>query len=104
MHQQKLEYPRVGKKMQLIFPIRSADSAEASHLRKQSVLMEAAIIRGSSIPGVSYACSGFGVGAYFSKTDWHSENYWWSYFPPLNRHANYDLSKYANRWGAFVYP
>jgi alpha-L-fucosidase len=50
----------------------------------------------------TFRSKGFGIGAYFSKPDWHSENYWWSYFPPLNRRANYNLGKYQDRWDAFV--
>src|SRR4029078_2742338 len=44
---------------------------------------------------------GFGIGAYFSKPDWHNENYWWPYFPPLDRNVNYDPTKYPERWKAF---
>ncbi|MDR2561203.1 MAG: alpha-L-fucosidase [Holophagales bacterium] len=50
----------------------------------------------------TFRSKGFGIGAYFSKPDWHSENYWWPYFPPLNRRANYSLAKYPERWNAFV--
>lgn len=45
---------------------------------------------------------GLGIGAYFSKPDWHSENYWWPRFPPKDRHANYDPAKYPERWKGFV--
>jgi N-acetyl-beta-hexosaminidase/alpha-L-fucosidase len=41
------------------------------------------------------------VGAYFSKPDWHNENYWWPYFPPKDRNVNYDPRKYPERWNAF---
>ncbi|WP_167443709.1 alpha-L-fucosidase [Chryseobacterium elymi] len=44
---------------------------------------------------------GFRIGAYFSKPDWHSENYWWPYFPPKDRNVNYDPKKYPERWEAF---
>jgi len=44
---------------------------------------------------------GFLVGAYFSKPDWHSEFYWWPYFPPKDRNVNYDPAKYPERWAAF---
>ena len=44
---------------------------------------------------------GFGIGAYFSKPDWHNENYWWPYFPPLDRNVNYDPTKFPERWKAF---
>ncbi|MBS1915632.1 MAG: alpha-L-fucosidase [Bacteroidetes bacterium] len=43
----------------------------------------------------------FLIGAYFSKPDWHSENYWWPYFPPKDRNVNYDPKKYPERWNAF---
>jgi alpha-L-fucosidase len=41
------------------------------------------------------------IGAYFSKPDWHSENYWWPYFPPKDRNVNYDPAKYPDRWQKF---
>ncbi len=44
---------------------------------------------------------GFATGAYFSKPDWHNENYWWPYFPPKDRSTNYDPKKYPQRWDAF---
>ncbi len=44
---------------------------------------------------------GFKVGAYFSKPDWHSDDYWWSYFPPKDRNVNYDPKKYPERWENF---
>jgi len=44
---------------------------------------------------------GFSIGAYFSKPDWHSDNYWWPYFPPRDRNVNYEVKKYPERWKAF---
>ncbi|MGZ8550759.1 MAG: alpha-L-fucosidase [Chitinophagaceae bacterium] len=44
---------------------------------------------------------GFSIGAYFSKPDWNSENYWWPYFPPKDRNVNYEVKKYPERWKAF---
>ncbi|HEV2354862.1 MAG TPA: family 20 glycosylhydrolase, partial [Puia sp.] len=44
---------------------------------------------------------GFMTGAYFSKPDWHSPDYWWPYFPPKDRNVNYDPVKYPERWSAF---
>lgn len=43
----------------------------------------------------------FGIGAYFSKPDWHSPYFWWPYFPPLDRYPNYDEAKYPRRWQQF---
>lgn len=44
----------------------------------------------------------FMTGAYFSKPDWHSEDYWWSYFPPKDRNESYDREKYPDRWKRFT--
>jgi alpha-L-fucosidase len=44
---------------------------------------------------------GFGIGAYFSKADWHCPDYWWPYFPPFDRNVNYDIKKYPQKWEAF---
>src|ERR1700754_838835 len=43
----------------------------------------------------------FMIGAYFSKPDWHTQNYWWNYFPPKDRNVNYDPKKYPERWQKF---
>ena len=43
----------------------------------------------------------FLVGAYFSKPDWHNEDYWWPYFATPNRMSNYDPKKYPERWKRF---
>lgn len=46
----------------------------------------------------SFRNEGFKIGAYFSKPDWHTEYYWWPYFPPKDRNVNYDPAKYPERW------
>lgn len=43
----------------------------------------------------------FMLGVYFSKPDWHSEDFWWSYFPVKDRGVNYDIKKYPERWKRF---
>ena len=45
---------------------------------------------------------GFMIGAYFSKPDWHNENYWWPNFATPDRNVNYDIKKYPERWQKFV--
>ena len=45
---------------------------------------------------------GFMIGAYFSKPDWHSPDYWWPYFATPDRYPNYDVRKYPDRWARFV--
>jgi alpha-L-fucosidase len=49
----------------------------------------------------AFRSRGLGIGAYFSKPDWHSPDYWWPYFPPRDRNVNYDVKKYPERWKAF---
>lgn len=44
---------------------------------------------------------GFMTGAYFSKPDWHTPDYWWKYFPPKDRNVSYDPKKYPERWQAY---
>ena len=44
---------------------------------------------------------GFMTGAYFSKPDWHSTDYWWPYFPPKDRNVNYDPAKHPDKWNAY---
>jgi alpha-L-fucosidase len=41
------------------------------------------------------------VGTYFSKPDWSSDYYWWSYFPTPDRHVNYNPAKHPERWKQF---
>lgn len=45
---------------------------------------------------------GFLVGAYFSKPDWHSPDYWWPNFPATDRNVNYDPARYPDRWNRYV--
>ncbi|GAB3027512.1 alpha-L-fucosidase [Niabella terrae] len=44
---------------------------------------------------------GMMIGAYFSKPDWHSENYWWPVYATPNRNNNYDIRKFPWRWEQF---
>jgi alpha-L-fucosidase len=44
---------------------------------------------------------GLWTGAYFSKPDWHSDDYWWRNFPPKDRSVNYLPTKHPERWQAF---
>jgi len=45
---------------------------------------------------------GFMIGAYFSKPDWHSENFWWPKYATPDRNVNYNIQKYPWRWNAFT--
>ncbi len=45
---------------------------------------------------------GLWAGAYFSKPDWHNENYWSPYFPPFDRNVNYDPELYPEKWEKYT--
>jgi len=44
---------------------------------------------------------GFGVGAYFSKPDWHSPDFWAPEWATPDRNVNYSIGKYPERWQRF---
>ncbi len=44
---------------------------------------------------------GFWTGAYFSKPDWHSDDYWAQEWATPNRNVNYSITKYPDRWQRF---
>ncbi|HOD84193.1 MAG: Alpha-L-fucosidase [Planctomycetes bacterium ADurb.Bin126] len=46
--------------------------------------------------------AGFPIGAYFSKSDWHSPYYWDPSAPARTRNPNYDTLKEPEKWGKFV--
>jgi len=50
----------------------------------------------------AFRAEGFWTGAYFSKPDWHSENYWWPNFATPDRNVNYSIKAYPERWEDFV--
>jgi alpha-L-fucosidase len=50
----------------------------------------------------SFRKQSFGIGAYFSKPDWHNQDYWAPEWATPNRDVNYDTRKYKERWQKFV--
>ena len=50
----------------------------------------------------AFRAEGFGIGCYFSKSDWHSPYYWSPESTPLDRNPNYDTAKEPERWAKFV--
>ncbi len=44
----------------------------------------------------------FGIGAYFSKADWHHADYWSPRWATPTRNNNYDVRKYPDTWKRFV--
>jgi len=45
---------------------------------------------------------GFGIGAYFSKSDWHCPWYWDKARPIRDRNPNYDTLAEAEKWATFT--
>lgn len=45
--------------------------------------------------------NGFGIGAYFSKPDWHSPYYWNPYWAHADRNVNYSIEKHPDLWARF---
>lgn len=45
---------------------------------------------------------GMWTGAYFSKPDWHNENYWNPAWPPRDRNVNYAIEEHPEKWAAFT--
>lgn len=50
----------------------------------------------------AFRAEGLWTGAYFSKPDWHCENYWAPYFPPFDRNVNYDPGLHPEEWEKYV--
>ncbi|MEZ5105095.1 MAG: alpha-L-fucosidase [Draconibacterium sp.] len=50
----------------------------------------------------AFRAEGLWAGAYFSKPDWHNENYWDPTFPPLDRNVNYDPAEHPDKWEKYV--
>ena len=41
------------------------------------------------------------LGTYFSKADWHSQDYWWDTYSGHRRGVNYNIQKFPWRWERF---
>ncbi|MBN2653441.1 MAG: alpha-L-fucosidase [Spirochaetales bacterium] len=50
----------------------------------------------------SFRDQDFMIGAYFSKSDWHSPWYWHKDFPVVDRNVNYNPKRYPNLWNNFI--
>jgi len=49
----------------------------------------------------AFRARGLGIGAGFSKPDWHSPDYWAPEWATPDRNVNYDPSRYPKRWKRF---
>ncbi len=45
---------------------------------------------------------GFGIGVYYSKSDWHHPGYWAPEWPHRDRNVNYDIKEHPDKWATFV--
>lgn len=45
--------------------------------------------------------SGFWIGLYFSKPDWHHPDYWAPEWATPDRNVNYDINEHPDRWNRF---
>jgi alpha-L-fucosidase len=50
----------------------------------------------------AFRARGFGIGAYFSKSDWHCPHYWSPDHPARTRNPNYDTHAEPEKWEQFV--
>ncbi len=50
----------------------------------------------------SFRARGFGIGAYYSKSDWHHPGYWSPELPHPDRNVNYDTAAHPEKWATFV--
>jgi alpha-L-fucosidase len=50
----------------------------------------------------AFRAQGFGIGAYYSKSDWNHPGYWAPEWPHPDRNVNYDITKYPEKWATFV--
>ena len=44
----------------------------------------------------------FKIGAYYSITDWHHDDFWWKYMPPKDRNINYSPAKYPKNGSVLI--
>ncbi len=50
----------------------------------------------------AFRMRGLATSCYFSKSDWHSPDYWSLDFPIVDRNPNYDTTAHPERWEAFT--
>jgi len=50
----------------------------------------------------AFRSAGFGIGAYYSKSDWHHPGYWSPEWPHPDRNVNYDTKEHPEKWAGFV--
>lgn len=49
----------------------------------------------------AFRAKDFTIGTYFSKPDWHSQDYWWDVYGKKGRNVNYPVSRHPERWNRF---
>ena len=73
---------------------RTTDSSCPFHTNPQADVVKAVFD--------TFRAEGFGIGAYYSKSDWNHPGYWSPDWPHPDRNVNYDTSKYPEKWATFV--
>jgi alpha-L-fucosidase len=49
----------------------------------------------------AFRAKGLWTGLYFSKADWHNDDYWAHEWATPDRNVNYDINEHPNRWDSF---
>lgn len=49
----------------------------------------------------AFRTAGFWTGLYFSKPDWHNDDYWAHEWATPDRNVNYDINEYPDRWDRY---
>ena len=50
----------------------------------------------------AFRAKGFWTGLYFSKPDWHCDDYWAHEWATPDRNVNYDINEHPDRWKKYV--
>lgn len=50
----------------------------------------------------AFRAKDFKIGAYYSKPDWHHDDFWWKERTAVGRDANYSVTEHPVRWERFV--
>ena len=50
----------------------------------------------------AFRSEGFGIGVYYSKSDWHHPGYRAPEWPHRDRNVNYDIKEHPDKWATFV--
>jgi alpha-L-fucosidase len=104
------QWARVSKKAgmrYLVFTTKHHDGFSMFDTQQSDFKITNGPFRGNSQANVAkhvfeaFRRENFMIGAYFSKPDWHSQDFWWPKYATPNRNVNYDIRKHPARWQRF---